>query len=450
LPGKGEESAMNFATVKRLLANQSQDELFKIIAKLSSRNDKADSWLLEYSKNIKMEDNDEFIAIKQLNHYWKIARGIIKEANEYGGSPKEDKGYKTLSKIEDLLSEHEFQWEVRQPIVDEMLEEVYEDNSGFEDTLVEMCELLCQTKEEKLYLAEKLKKSSSSYYRKYAASMFEEHGMESEFEDTLSQNLQYGSDYIKLANFYKKNKQKDRAIQLVEEALEKVQSRMDEVYEWLFKEYKKNKEDSKILELYNKALKKKRNLDTVVNLMCQYYKDDYEKRKPYLLKMVEVCDHAKIKQSYYICQRELKEDDFKQEHKHLQDVVKERSIPQYLDILIEENQEEEVLRQLQAHPFWRNSLNNMDRNHCLTKRLKKKYPMEVCEMYWQECETLCSEGKKDNYRYVVSVLKEIRDISDKNKKLDDWKQNFAIFVEKHKRKRILMEYIDKEKSGVFH
>ena len=113
---------------------------------------------------------------------------------------------------------------------------------------------------------------------------------------------------------------------------------------------------------------------------------------------------------------------------------------------IEENQEEEVLRQLQAHPFWRNSLNNMDRNHCLTKRLKKKYPMEVCEMYWQECETLCSEGKKDNYRYVVSVLKEIRDISDKNKKLDDWKQNFAIFVEKHKRKRILMEYIDKEKS----
>ena len=205
LPGKGEESAMNYATVKRLLANQSQDELFKIIAKLSSRNDKADSWLLEYSKNIKMEDNDEFIAIKQLNHYWKIARGIIKEANEYGGSPKEDKGYKTLSKIEDLLSEHEFQWEVRQPIVDEMLEEVYEDNSGFEDTLVEMCELLCQTKEEKLYLAEKLKKSSSSYYRKYAASMFEEYGMESEFEETLSQNLQYGSDYIKLANFYNSN-----------------------------------------------------------------------------------------------------------------------------------------------------------------------------------------------------------------------------------------------------
>ena len=59
MPGKGEESAMNYATVKRLLANQSQDELFKIIAKLSSRNDKAGSWLLEYSKNIKMEDDDE-------------------------------------------------------------------------------------------------------------------------------------------------------------------------------------------------------------------------------------------------------------------------------------------------------------------------------------------------------------------------------------------------------
>jgi hypothetical protein len=32
-------------------------------------------------------------------------------------------------------------------------------------------------------------------YRTYAANIFKEYGQESEFEETLSKNLQYGSDY---------------------------------------------------------------------------------------------------------------------------------------------------------------------------------------------------------------------------------------------------------------
>ena len=437
---------MNYTMVKRLLAYQSQDELFKIIAKLSSRNDKADSWLLEYCQKIEGGENEKFIAIKRLNHYWKVAREIIKEANKYGGTHNENKGYKTLRKIEELVEEYEFSWEERQPIVDEMMVEFYEGNSGFEDTLVDMCLLLCRTDEEKLYLADKLKKSQSNYYRTYAANIFKEYGQESEFEETLSKNLQYGSDYIKLADYYKKKKQRDKAVQLVEEAVEKAQGRMDEVYEWLIKEYKKNNEEKKIIALYKKALKKKWNLDAMVDLMCQYYKDDYEKRKPYLLKTVEVCGYSEVKNCYDRCQRELKTDDFKKERSHLQDIVKDRNISQYLDILMEEHREEEVLHQLLKHPFWRNYSNGVDENHRLTKRLVKKYPMEIYEMYWQECERLCTEGNRDTYRNAVSILKEMRGICVANNKLEEWKQRFMNFMEKNKRKRILIGYIAEEKN----
>ena len=128
LPEKVGKAYMNYTTVKRLLAYQSQDELFKIIAKLSSRNDKADSWLLEYCQKIKGGENEKFIAIKRLNHYWKVAREIIKEANKYGGTHNENKGYKTLRKIEELVEEYEFSWEERQPIVDEIMVEFYEGN----------------------------------------------------------------------------------------------------------------------------------------------------------------------------------------------------------------------------------------------------------------------------------------------------------------------------------
>ena len=67
-------------------------------------------------------------------------------------------------------------------------------------------------------------------------------------------------------------------------------------------------------------------------------------------------------------------------------------------------------------------------------------------MYWQECERLCTEGNRDTYRHAVSILKEMRGICVANNKLEEWKQRFMNFMEKNKRKRILIGYIAEEKS----
>jgi tetratricopeptide (TPR) repeat protein len=280
---------MDKNTIARLLKNANQEELIKIINTLVSFDSDSEEWLLDYCKQKGDSSSKTLIAKKQILHYWNEAEEIIGEANEYGGTYNEDDAYNALSMIAELCNETKTDWKFRQPIVDEMLEQFYIGNSGFDDALVDSCMVLCQSKNEKLYLAAALSKGGD-YYAGVAARMFLEYGIEDKYLNVRQDHLHYGSDYIELANYYVKKNQNDKAIELVEEALKSADGRMDEVYEWLFKKYVKKKQEDKIIGLYHKAIEKKWNVDVMVKLMYQYYKDDYTEKKKYLLKMMDVCE----------------------------------------------------------------------------------------------------------------------------------------------------------------
>ena len=148
---------------------------------------------------------------------------------------------------------------------------------------------LCRTGEEFLYLANKLRDSSSRYYQKFAAGLFLKYGDEDLFVEIQSRNLEYGSDYLALANYYMKKGQTDKAIQLAETAVKKIDTRLDEVYEWLFWIYRNNWQEEKLILLYQAAQKKNRNLDTITRLMIDSYASNYGQKKPCLLRMPAVC-----------------------------------------------------------------------------------------------------------------------------------------------------------------
>ena len=90
------------------------------------------------------------IVEKQIQHYWSVAEDIIDDANMYGGTYNEDDAYDALDKIDELVKKNEISWECRRNIVDSMMEQFYAGNSGFDDTLIDSCEELCQSKDEKL------------------------------------------------------------------------------------------------------------------------------------------------------------------------------------------------------------------------------------------------------------------------------------------------------------
>lgn len=433
---------MDIKTIDKLLIDVSREELIKIINRLISFDTASEEWLLNYCKQKGNDSNESLIVKKQIQHYWDEAEDIISESNEYGGTYKEDDAYNALSMINDLCKETKTDWEFRQSIVDEMLEQFYIGNSGFDDALVDSCRLLCQSDDEKLYLAAALSKSGG-YYASVAAKMFLDYGKDDEYLRVRQDNLCYGSDYIELANYFISKKQDDKAVDLVEEALKYANGRMDEVYEWLFKNYAEKKQEDKIIKLYQKAIEKNCNIDVIVELMYQYYQDDYTKKKKYLLRMIELCGIRSLRKWFDECKQVLCEDDFKKQADYLYATFKKRNLHDYLQLKIEEGNLQEVLIELQeaSNTYYRYDL---DSNHELSRKLTEVYPLEICELYWKECEKMCYQSNKKNYMKAVDILEEIKSIMIKHEFSDKWNIKYGEFLERHKRKSLLMGYLKSE------
>lgn len=434
---------MDNNTIAKFLKDVSQEELIKIINRLVSFDTDSEEWLLNYCKQKGNDSNKSLIVKKQIQHYWNEAEEIIREANQYGGTYNEDDAYSALSMIDNLCNEKKTDWKFRQPIVDEMLEQFYIGNSGFDDALVDSCMVLCQSKDEKLYLAAALSKGGD-YYAGVAAKMFLDYGEEDEYLRVRQDNLHYGSDYIELANYYLRKNQYNKAIELVEESLKRADGRMDEVYEWLFKKYAKKKQEDKIIGLYHKAIDKKWNVDVMVQLMYQYYQDDYAEKTKYLLKMIEVCETRSLRKWFNECKKVLSDSDFQKHSDYLYSIFKKRNLHDYLQLRIEEGNLQEVLVKLQESSI-ANYGYGLDSSHELSKKLAEAYPLEICERYWKECESLCYQSNKKNYMRAVSILKEIKTIMIKHQFSDKWNIKYAEFLERHRRKTLLMGYLKSEK-----
>ena len=71
---------------------------------------------------------------------------------------------------------HDISWLVRKEVLDELLEQIAEDNSGFTDYMVDLTVKLCYSKEERLYLADFLSMNGSSYYKEFASRIYREIG----------------------------------------------------------------------------------------------------------------------------------------------------------------------------------------------------------------------------------------------------------------------------------
>lgn len=50
--------------------------------------------------------------------------------------------------------------------------------------------------------------------------------------------------------------------------------------------------------------------------------------------------------------------------------------------------------------------------------------------------------KAENYNYAVSVLQEIKKIVEKNKWTDEWNNQYKAFLERHKRKKLLLKALE--------
>ena len=431
---------MDLKTVKKLLAAQDRNELLRIVAALS-RYDGADEWLLDYCAKKGRAENAEILAREQVLRHWFAADEFIDEANMYANSHRIDDALYELETLVKIAKKNKLSWSVRQPIVDKLVARIFENDCGGNAEFLECAENLCWNKEETCRLAEKLCASSQGEFLRSAARLYQKCGEEKLFVKLYSQNLQRGGDYVFLADYFKKNKQPEKAVRIAEDALNNPKVRLEKVYEWLFKEYKRKKRENDILELYRFASENNRGIETMTRLMVEYYAADREKEKPFLLKMAEVCHSDDAVKWFKECRKALTPSEFKTYSARLYRFLKEKNLRDYLQIRIDEGKTKEALDTLKALPPDGFKIKDADRGRRLTKQLAKFYPEEIAVLYWNEAESLCRVSNRTNYELAASILKEIKSVCQDAKLTKLWDRDFRQFLEKHRKKPRLMEAV---------
>lgn len=224
-----EVKLMDHDTLNKLLGDMNKQDLIKLIDAMIQSDGKAEVILLEYCQQKSPPESVSLADENLLNRYWQNAWQIIDDANTYGGCSDEDENEASdeLYKMEKLVAVKPTSWDCRRDLLDEIMEQVRYDNSGFTDQLVDLAEHLCKTADERRYLADCLAVDGNTYYKAKAAGIYREVGADDKFLETKMANLAYESDYLDLADYYVEHGDSTKAFKIVWTGFERCDSYLD-------------------------------------------------------------------------------------------------------------------------------------------------------------------------------------------------------------------------------
>lgn len=430
---------MDKKTVEEMLKTASREDLTDIITKLTKHSSKADQVVLDWCKKNNSRCRDQAIEM-ELQNLWDGAQEIISEFNQYGGGPDsdEEKAADALWQMTEIVEDHEISWDIRVAILDGMLTEFFVGNSGFDDLLIDTAEAFCKTKDEKRYLADSLKEGSNGYYRSYAAVIYREIGDEKEFLETKLSNLQYGSDYVEMAEYYEEHGERQKARDIVWKGLKESQGRLDELISYIAPVYIKEKNEDELRRLYKLALKTKWdiNICAIARYLYEYAQnchDDINQKKMLFL-LLDTCDKNETEKWYQACKQVFDEAEWQQERDTILGKVKKKNMKFYLDICMESGESKTVLEYLKTknhgYDYW-----DMDYNQYFSSRLLDEYPDDVLALYWRDINNLLLVSNQKKYEIAASMLKMVKNSMIKIGREQEWKQQFKELKERQKRKK---------------
>ncbi|MCJ7616645.1 MAG: hypothetical protein MUO43_08935 [Desulfobacterales bacterium] len=239
-------------------------------------------------KNVNKKQVSKALNEELLWENWYEAKSIISKFNEYGGGPEdeEEECYSNLDHIEALAEKGEISTKVKFEFLDELFEEYNVGNSGFEDKMMELCFILCKTKEEWQYFVKKLGEEPTEW-RKDRIMVIQKKYLKDDdaYLKMRKDDLHYGMDYWDMAEFYIGKGEQKKAVEIAEEGLSKGDGKLTELFEFLSDHYAKSQDTANLERVVQYAIKKKRDEKMMLDRLFEYYKaqNDYENAKRALL-----------------------------------------------------------------------------------------------------------------------------------------------------------------------
>lgn len=162
---------------------------------------------------------------------WDELEPDLSELEEYGGGDYglADRVGELLYQIGKHLDKKNISADYRHEILDRVLSYIESDSSGMVDSLYDVAYSTCYDDEDLIYLAESLEAMLGDWQIENARRIYKKLGRRKEYLALRQRKMIYGADFHDLATFYWESGEKQKALQVAEEGLQKGKGRMDEL-----------------------------------------------------------------------------------------------------------------------------------------------------------------------------------------------------------------------------
>ncbi len=176
----------------------------------------------------------------RLKVHWAIVDRTLKELNDYGMSDVslESLAIDTMELLAKSLDGGDQSRQERQTIIGELLDYYVYGNCGIVDAIYETAESICVEESDYRIVIRKLKEEAlrgtfQLYHKSKLANLYAQIGDSDSRLAVLERGLEYGTDYWLLASYWLERDEKEKALKVIEEGLDKTAGGKTELYEYM-------------------------------------------------------------------------------------------------------------------------------------------------------------------------------------------------------------------------
>jgi hypothetical protein len=162
---------------------------------------------------------------------WSELAPDLDELDMYGGGDygTEDHVAELLGQIRERLESKEVDADYRRELLDLVLPLIKSGNAGMDDMLDDVAYAACYNDSDLRGLAQAFEAMNKEWRTARARDIYRRLGDRDKYLELRAGRMEYGADYHDLAAFYWESGEKEKAMQVAEEGLEKAKGRMDEL-----------------------------------------------------------------------------------------------------------------------------------------------------------------------------------------------------------------------------
>ena len=346
--------------------------------------------------------------------YWNNARPIISRFNELGGGPEEEEqeAYEWLEKVEKLADEGHITADVRLGLIEDILEEYFEGNSGFDDALTGLAFSLCREPAEWHALVGMLREHPSDWNEKLIMDIERDHLKDGKaYLEHRTKNLRYGMDYWDLAGYYLGTDDTESALRTCEEGAVKGEGRIEELLVFLFEHYEKKRDPGQLERIAGVAISRGTDQRLVLDRLFEYYKalNDYENAKKAALRAYE-----HLRTGYFAEYKRLKAflncPDWEAVEGRVISDSRKNDLDGYLNICLSRGDKEAVLGTILKPPLDRWGWHLKCDYDGFARKISPDYPREMADYFWRRAGSSIGEKSRGSYRTAARYLSLVKDI----------------------------------------